>query len=118
MDGYSEPVVFRLKTKEYKLTLPAPAIRLFEQKSGRGILTIGDDLPMNLTLAVTLLWAAAVTNSPHLQLDKLFEIVELADLPAIVEALTLCITRALRLEEKKAGAPAPLDQVQDDPKPS
>jgi len=110
MDERIDPVVFRLGTKEYKLVLTAPAIRLFEEKTGRGIFQA--DVIRSLTETVTMLWAAAVERSPHLRLDALFEYVQPSDLPAISEALGECIKRAFRTDEDKEGKPGkppPLD---------
>ena len=110
MDERIDPVVFQLGTKEYKLVLTAPAIRAFEEKTGKGIFQ--SDIPANLTQTVTLLWAAASTHSPHLRLDKLFEYVSPADIARIAEALGECTKRAFRTgesEEGKAGEASPLD---------
>jgi len=110
MDERIDPVVFRLGTKEYKLVLTAPAIRLFEEKTGKGIFQA--NVPGSLTETITLLWAAASTHSPHLRLDKLFEYVSPSDVPAIAEALGECLKRAFRTDEEKKGKPgesSPLD---------
>jgi len=110
MDERINAVVFRLGTKKYNLALTAPAIRLFEEKTGKGIFKA--DIPGSLTETITLLWAAAVERSPHLRLDKLFEYVQPSDLPAISEALGECLKRAFGTgegEEAKAGEPPPLD---------
>jgi hypothetical protein len=107
MDEHIDPVVFQVGTKEYKLVLTAPAIRLFEEKTGKGIFQA--DIPGNVTQTVTLLWAAASTHSPHLRLDKLFEYVSPANIPAINEALGECLKRAFGVEEEretKAGEEA------------
>ena len=104
MDGNCEPVVFRLGTKEYKLMLTAPAIRAFEKEAGKGIFEVN---LASLSETVTLLWAAAKTNSPHLQLNALFEYVDPRELPRIAEALGECTKRAFGVaddEEKKDGA--------------
>jgi len=89
--------------------LTAPAIRLFEEKAGKGIFQA--NVPGSLTETITLLWAAASTHSPHLRLDKLFEYVNPSDVPAIAEALGECLKRAFHIFEenvKKAGEPSPL----------
>jgi len=110
MDERIDPVVFRLGTKEYKLVLPSPMIRLFEATIGKGFFQA--KIPENWTETVTLLWAAAKTHSPHLRLDALFDYASPADLLAISDALGECIKRAFRTgedKEGKPGEPPPLD---------
>ena len=112
MDERIDPVVFQLGTKEYKLVLTAPAIRIYEKTAVIGFSK--SDIPANFTQTVTLLWAAASTYSPHLRLDSLFDYLSdrLWDLPRIAEALGECTKRAFRTgesEEGKAGEASPLD---------
>ena len=105
MDGRMEPVLFQLGTKEYKLVLTAPAIRAFEKEAGKGIFDVN---LASLSETVTLLWAAAKTHSPHLQLNALFEYVDPRELPRIAAALGECSKRAFGVgdEEAKDGAAA------------
>jgi len=109
MDERIDPVVFRLGTKEYKLVLPSPMIRLFEATIGKGFFQAS--IPANWSETITLLWVAASTHSPHLRLDALFGYASPADLPAISNALGECVKRAFRTGEEKegkAGEPSPL----------
>jgi len=112
MDERIDPVVFRLGTKEYRLVLPGPAIRLFEEKVGKGLFEALPSIPANWTYTISLLWAAAITLSPHLTFQKLEENATPAYTAQIAEALGQCVLRAYRRneeQERKAGESGPLD---------